>query len=135
MKTTTKTYKLERTEIRKIINMTIKWCQANLGTNNRRKNKFRISVRKNSYDTQPLMGTFCPYQNCLSIYYGNNPTVKDLIQTTIHEYTHYLQPIRTYYFRIAKFVPYHLHPMELEACINEEKYFKQCKNYLKNNLS
>jgi hypothetical protein len=25
--------------------------------------------------------------------------------------------------------------MELEACLNEEKYFKQCKNYLKNNLS
>lgn len=133
MKSTKKTNKLQYSDIRKIVNTTVKWCESNLGTNNRRKNRFKISIRKHRQDNE-LMGTFCPFENCLTVYYNNNLTVKDLIQTTIHEYTHYLQPIRTHYFRIAKLVPYHLHPMEVEAFSNEKFFYKQCKKFVKSKL-
>ena len=138
MKGTIKTSKLTYKEIRTIVSHTVKWCEQNLGTNNRRKNKFKISVKKQTKSEVKnhdlLMGSFCAYTNSLTVYYDNNPTVKDLIKTTIHEYTHFLQPIRSYYHKIAKLIPYNKHPMELEAVLNETIHYKECKKHISSKL-
>ena len=99
MKLITKTTELTTSECRKVVKYTVKWCQENIGINNRRKSDFGFSVRQQgkNEENEKLMGLFNHKTNKLIIYKQHNKTVKDLIQTTIHEYTHYLQPIDKYY--------------------------------------
>lgn len=133
MKLNTKTNTLDNKQIRKIVNMTILWCQNNMGVNNKRRSKFKISVCKQHTKKEPLMGVFDQFDNRVIVYYNNCESVKQLICTTIHEYTHYLQPILTYYLKLYKKFGYNEHPMEVEAEENE-KLYKECWNFLKINL-
>ena len=77
------------------------------------------------------MGQFDYKTNTLTIYHNNNYTVKDLIQTTIHEYTHYLQPISTYYYKYSRIYRYYDNPFEVEAFKNEKKYYRKCWKSIK----
>ena len=129
MKINSKTTSLSTYEVRKIVNLTIKWCQSRLGVNNRRRQKFSVSIVKFG----PAMGEFDFKRNTVIIYYGNNPSVKDIVKTTIHEYTHYLQS-RTKYKEYEKFYYYSNHPCEREARRNEEKYTDMCIKEIKKYL-
>lgn len=122
----TPTRKLSLKEQRKIVSLTIKWCGEILGKNNKRKNKLMFVLRP-----QPLMkklacgecfGEFDYRENVLDIYSDNNKTIKHLIVTTIHEYTHYLQPIRKYYFELNEKYGYWKNPFEIQAHANEVLY-------------
>lgn len=131
-----KTTTLSLQEKREIVKKTIKWCQDNLGTYNLRKNKFRYSIRVQSKrEIKEIgceaMGQFDCKSNKLTIYHNNNQTVKDLVQTTIHEYTHYLQPISTYYHKYYRIYGYYDNPFEIEAFKNEKKYYKKCWKSIK----
>lgn len=129
MKINSKTASLSTYEVRKIVNLTIKWCQSRLGVNNRRRQKFSVSIVKFG----PAMGEFDFKKNSVIIYYGNNPSVKDIVKTTIHEYTHYLQPIRKYksYYKIFEYTN---NPFEKEAVSNENKHYKRTWRYIKKSL-
>jgi hypothetical protein len=134
LKTSTKTISLQ--EKREIVKKTIEWCKTNLGVYNRRRNKFKYSIRVQSKkDINKIgceaMGQFECKTNTLTIYHNNNETVKDLVQTTIHEYTHYLQPISTYYRKYYKIYDYYSNPFEIEAFKNEKKYYKKCWKSIK----
>lgn len=131
MKLSTKTKELDIQQIRDIVNMTVSWCRQNMGENNRRKNRFKVSVRKQRPSKELFMGLFCQVENRLVVHYNNCDSVRLLICTTIHEYTHYLQPIASYYHKIYDRVGYEKHPMEIEAVENEKKY-KQCWKSIKN---
>jgi hypothetical protein len=135
MKLRTKTDELTTPECRRIVKYTIKWCQENIGTNNRRKSDFGFTVRlqRKNEDSEKLMGVFNHKTNELIIYKQHNNTVKDLIQTTIHEYTHYLQPIAKYYMQYAKKYDYRFHPMEIEARMNETAYYKKAWKFVNEN--
>ena len=118
--------------MRSIVYLTISWCMDNLGTNHRRKHMFNISVRKER--AKRRCGQFHPVENKMTIFHDNNDYVKDLISTTIHEYTHYLQPIRSKYGLLSKSFDYDNHPMEVEARNNEEKYYKNCWEVIRRSL-
>jgi uncharacterized protein YjaZ len=133
MRLNTKTTKLPKKEIKKIINTTLEWCSANLGVNNRRKYRFQISVKK-QLKGEKRYGEFNCVSNKMTIFYNNCDNVKDLVTTVIHEYTHYLQPVRTYYGALAKYFDYNCHPMEVEARMNESIYFKKSWKYVKSIL-
>lgn len=118
--------------MRSIVYLTISWCMDNLGTNHRRKYMFNISVRKER--AKRRCGEFQPYTNKMVIFHDNNEYVRDLIATTIHEYTHYLQPIRSKYGALSKYFDYDNHPMEVEARNNEEKLHKNCWEVIRRSL-
>ena len=118
--------------MRSIVYLTISWCMDNLGTNKRRKNLLDISVKKERASTK--CGQFHPIHNKITIYHDNNEYIKDLIGTTIHEYTHYLQPIRSKYAVLLKSLGYDNHPMEIEAVNNEIKHTKNCWEIIRRSL-
>ena len=62
-------------------------------------------------------------------------TLGDFIKVFIHEYTHYLQPIKTKYHKMLDECGYENHPHEIEAEDNAQllynKFMKEYRNSLK----
>lgn len=127
----TPTQELSTYQIRKIVGMTISWAKLNLGTKQKfRTLKYRV-LTQNRPD-KPYFGDYHHDRNTIRIYKDNCPTVKHVIMTTLHEYTHFLQNLRTY-DKILKTVGYKLHPLEIEA-VNSERYYSDCWADIKNNI-
>ena len=133
IKLSTPTDTLNIKEIREIIKLSAKWCTENFGVNNRRHKPFTIQIRKYAIK-RDRYGEFDAMNNTITIYYGTCNNVKLIIQTLIHEYTHYMQPIRTAYVRLYKEHGYDNHPMEIEAREMENMYYSKTFKYVKNNI-
>ena len=118
--------------IRHIVKCTAHWCAVNLGMNNER--NMDMSIEIIPHLTERLSGEFIESQNKIVIYYNRNKTVRNLVMTTIHEYIHYLQPIRKNYSRMLKEYGYESHPMEIEARNAEQKYVDQAWSYVKSKI-
>ena len=139
IKLKTRTDTLTKAQKRRVVDATIKWCNANLGVNNRRKNKLTYSVIVQSPKIVKVMnaeamGMFNPKFNKLIVFHNNNDTVMEMVQTTIHEYTHYLQPIAKYYNFFNKNYGYKDNPFEVQAFNNEKIYYKECWKSIKGSL-
>jgi len=113
----------------RIANMALRWCERELGVNNRKKYKPVWTVRKG--DVPDLCGEYDDEDNEVYVYWDNCDTVRELIQTCIHEWTHQLQPIRTKYYKYPG--SYSRNPYEREARRNEDKYTKECWTHIKQN--
>ena len=124
----TKVQGLGRAPSIKIANMALRWCRRELGINKRKKFDPIWSV-VNGYDTD--CGAYDADDNEVWIYWDQCGTVRELIATCIHEWTHQLQPIRTKYYKYPG--SYSRNPYEREARRNEEKYTKQCWTHIKQN--
>ena len=134
MKLTTKTYNLSPREQRDIVKKTIMWCREFFGENHRRKNEFTYYVgpqpKRTKKSVGPCYGYFECLKNKLSIFPEHNKNVRDLICTTIHEYTHYTQPIRSKYNKLDEQYGYTNNPFEVVARTNE-KLYKNCWKTIK----
>lgn len=102
----------------RIANMALRWCKRELGVNNRKKYQPIWTVRK--ADWPDLCGEYDDEANEVLIYYDSIDTVRELLATCIHEWTHQLQPIRTKYFKYPG--SYSRNPYERQARYNEKKY-------------
>lgn len=126
MRITTRTYNITPKLQRKIVRETIKWCQEFFGVNNRRSNEFSYYVgpqpKRLLKEYGKYYGCYDCYENKLSIYPEHNPHIKELIKTTIHEYTHYIQPVRSLYYKYDTQYGYKNNPFEKEARTNELLY-------------
>jgi len=107
--------------------LVLKWCKENFGSNERKKKRLVFDFTKSKRDikNQVLYGSYCFYQNKITIYGSNCATIYDVVSTVIHEYTHYLQS-RTRYKNYEENYYYSTNPYEREAKRNEEKYTKTC---------
>lgn len=126
----TLTSELTPSDISKIVRETIKWCKTNMGVYNRRKSgsfKYRVRpmTKKELKEAGECMGRFYAENNTLVIFREHNDSVKEIIETTLHEYTHYLQPLSKYTALSVQY-GYKKHPQEIEARRNERKYFGKC---------
>ena len=119
--------------IRDVIKNTTKYCVDTFGVNNRKKTEFVVSICKQRGGDKSF-GMYCPYENKITIHHNNCNTLKDLVQTVIHEYTHYLQPVKSSYDKLLKKHGYNNHPMEIEAREMENQYYKDCWNKIKNKI-
>jgi hypothetical protein len=131
LKKHTLTSDMSPTDISLVVRETVKWCKSNMGVYNRRQSgKFNYRVRpmkkKELIEAGgPCMGRFYSSTNTLVIFPEHNDSVRELIETTIHEYTHYLQPL-TKYNKLSVQYGYNKHPQEVEARKNERKLFGKC---------
>lgn len=110
----------------------LKWCIKYFGLCDRKRRKllFRFSERKRKMDNFDIFGNYCFYRNEIIIYLPNNNTIRDIISTVIHEYTHYLQVRRKYReYEITRY--YSQNPLERQAKRNEEKYTNICLKEIK----
>ena len=127
LKTDTST--LTRSVINKITKETIKYCIAELGTKHALELP-AVSVVKRGRSRR--YGQYDPIKNKIEIHYNICGTVKMMIQTIIHEYTHYMQNLKKYDILYSKF-GYDRHPQEIEACMNE-KLYSPCWKQIKHNI-
>jgi hypothetical protein len=127
----TNTKKLTHKEIRKIVEKTIKYCVENLGTNKRRGKCGLVVRNQNPNEQERRYGEYCPETHTIRVFKNNCDNIKDLIITTLHEYTHNLQPIKSKYFKMLKVHGYDNHPMEIEAVENEKLCLDVWKNIKK----
>jgi hypothetical protein len=137
MKVTTKTYSISTRLQKRIVRETIKWCSQFFGENHRRKNEFTYYVgpqpKRLLKQYGKYMGCYDCVENKLNVYTEHNKYVRDIIKTVIHEYTHYMQPIRSRYYMLDKQYGYKNNPFEVVARTNE-KLYKNCWRNIKGNL-
>ena len=129
LRVNTPTSKLSNKTIRKIVMLSTTWCQENMGVNNRRKNPFKLSMMKQVSGT-PCYGMFDEVENKIYIFHNNCSSVALLVKTVLHEYTHYLQPVRKSYVKLLNEHGYDNHPMEIEAR-DMEGYYLNVWNKIK----
>jgi Zn-dependent peptidase ImmA (M78 family) len=105
--------------------LTLKWCKKNLGVNKRKKTP-KISVRVRVMDgDHDMYGGYYWQENKIVIYANKNKTLKDVVGTVIHEYTHYLQSMTKYYEYFQTYY-YSTHPLEKEAYRNQNTFTPKC---------
>jgi len=125
----TPTSELSTAQIRRVVGETIKWCQENLGT---KSYGVDFSVRTQRNKTSPSYGCYDNARRTIMLHRNYTPTVKMIVRTVLHEYTHYLQNLRWYHNVLSK-VGYDKHPQELEAR-GMEKLYSICWNEIKNKI-
>ena len=105
----------------------IDWCEKNIGTNRKRPRPM-LSLLGGIADDMPsnVYGEYDVENNLININLERNVYVRCLIKTIIHEYTHYLQPIKSKYWKLAKKHGYYDNPLEMEARYNENNKYKDC---------
>jgi hypothetical protein len=116
----------------KIVNLTVEWGKKFFTDPHIRRRKELLVMVYNS-PTHQVFGQYCDKNHWLSINLHNCVTVKDLIKTTIHEYTHVCQDLKEYAL-MNKQVGYDKNPLEVEARLNEDTYYKNCWRSIKSKL-
>ena len=114
----TPTDTLTKKQIKKVLSFCSQWCYENMGVNNRKRSDLTYSYGS---DTDGFFGYYCPINNHIHVSVGECKTLGRLTSTVIHEYTHYLQPVRTKYLKSLKEHGYWDCPFEVEARTMEKK--------------
>jgi len=128
----TPTTELTTPQIRMVVCETIKWCETNLGVKSKSRT-LEYCVRTLGEKYTPAYGMYDPVKNRIYVFRNYAPTVKMVVKSVLHEYTHFLQNLRYYGKTLAK-VGYDKHPQELEARVMEELY-SNCWKEIKRKLS
>lgn len=116
----------------KIVNLTIQWCEKFFPASVIKRRK-ELLVMLYSSPTHECYGQYCDKNNWLSINLSKCTTVKELIQTTIHEHTHVRQDLKEYSLMNKK-VGYDKNPFEIQAQYNEIMYYTNCWRSIKNKI-
>jgi hypothetical protein len=114
----TPTNTLTKKQIKKLLKFSAKWCYENMGVNNRKRTDLTFSY---GVETNGYYGFYCPVHNHIRLSIAECPTVGRLTSTFIHEYTHYLQPVRSKYLKSLAEHGYWNCPFEVEARMMEKK--------------
>jgi hypothetical protein len=123
---------LSKKELKRVIFLTTWYCRYELGTNFRRPVP-KVVVMNNPYD-EGYYGEYDPETNEIHVYGDVCKNLGRLTSTIIHEYTHYLQPIASKYYKLLKEHGYDNHPHEVEARNNEYVHNRRALIYLRQNM-
>lgn len=90
-------------------------CVSTLG---RKRNKKVPTIQIRSHD-RDAYGYYNELTNVIRVHWDLHKGVGEFVRTIVHEYTHYLQPIKTQYIKLYKKFGYDNHPFEIKARMNE----------------
>lgn len=107
------------------------WCKKKYGRSKYNGRYPEVVFRKGDYYDGEEWGYYDEIDRCIYINRDKHETVADLVDTLIHEYTHYLQNMHHYQI-ISKYLDPHEHPMEISAENAAEKDGPECLAYLEN---
>ena len=116
----------------KVVTLTVKWCQKFFSAP-RTKRRKELLVMVYDSPTDNIYGQYCNDNHWLTINLHNCNTIKDIIKTTIHEYTHVCQDLKEYAL-MNKTVGYNNNPFEIEATYNENTYYYNCWRSIKKEI-
>jgi hypothetical protein len=107
------------------------WCKKRYGRSKYNGRYPEVVFRKGDYYDGEEWGYYDEIDKCIYINRDKHETLLDLVDTMIHEYTHYLQNM--YHYQIlAKYLDHHEHPMEIAAEETAKKDRLECISYLEN---
>lgn len=84
----------------------------------RKRNKKVPTLEIRKHDRNAY-GYYNELTNIIRVHWDLHKGVGEFVRTIVHEYTHYLQPIKTQYLKLYKKFGYDEHPFEIEARRNE----------------
>ena len=116
----------------KIVNLTIQWCEKFFAPPVIKRRKELLVMLYHS-PTNECYGQYCDKNNWMTINLAKCTTIKELIQTTIHEHTHVRQDLKEYSLMNKK-VGYDKNPFEIQAQYNEIMYYANCWRSIKNKI-
>ena len=99
-------------------------------------NKLKIVL---SDKDKKALAAYYPQLNKIEIFLGHHDDVYELVDSLLHEVTHYKQyrtnprKMKIEYIALLNQFGYKKHPMELEADITAKKFQKECLFYLESN--
>jgi hypothetical protein len=102
--------KLHRSHAVKVL----EWCKRHYGRSNYNGGYPTISYTKPDYMLEDLAGYYCEQENHIYINCCLCCTLDELVETVIHEYTHYKQNMYHYQI-VARYVKRQDNPFEHEA--------------------
>lgn len=115
-----------------LVMLTVKWCEK-FFTPPAVKRRTSLSVMVYNNINRRVYGQYCERNNWMTINIIMCNNVKDIIKTTIHEYTHFSQDLKEYALMNKK-VGYDNNPFEIEARFNEDTYYTNCWRSIKNKI-
>lgn len=113
---------------KELVQEVVEWCMGNIILGKQR--RVRPTIRINNSTKGSVLGEYFYQSKTIEIYYRKHKTIRELIETIIHEYVHHLQ-IRHYrddmkYDAMDRKVGYYNNPYEVEARMISKKYREQC---------
>jgi len=132
MKLRDKTKTLTMDQSYTLVMMTIRWCEK-FFTPPHTKRRSSLCVMVHCSPAREVYGEYCERRNWLTINLSYCENVKDIVKTTIHEYTHFCQDLKEYSL-MTKQVGYDDNPFEVEARYNEDTYYTNCWRSIKKDL-
>jgi hypothetical protein len=119
-----------------LCNNIVNWGVANIPPI---KTNHRLHVKVSSYEHKKTMAVYFPFQKEIKIYVKNHDSVNEIVDSLLHEVTHYKQHLRDtrghskQYQKLLGLYGYLNHPMEIEAIDTAKKYSEDCLKYLLRN--
>lgn len=105
------------------------WCKKRYGRSKHNGRYPDVVFRKGDYYDGEEWGYYDEVDKCIYINRDKHETLQDLIDTMIHEYTHYLQNMHHYQI-IALYLEHDEHPMEIQANAIADKDGIECLKYM-----
>ena len=114
------------------INAVIEWCKENMEYP--KHHKYYPTVEVKYYKNKKANGDYSSRSRIIRIFVNNHKSIEDLVDTCIHEYTHYLQmPKEAHQIEYNKFnntKGYYDNPYEIDARTKAKQYTPKCLNDL-----
>jgi len=121
---------------RKYALLALEWCINKYGESKYNDNKtLKLTVDSNLKDKdddgirKPITAWYHPSTNEIRLNFKKIHSLKELVGTVIHEYTHFLQDINVMYHKYTEEygISYENHPYEKTANAREERDWKECR--------
>jgi hypothetical protein len=122
-----KKYSINVTKV-KFVNTVIDWCKENMEYP--KHHKYYPTVEVKYYINKKISGDYSSKSRVIRIFINNHKSIDELVNTIIHEYTHYLQMPRDTnqleYTKYNKTKGYYNNPYEIDAREKAEFYTPKC---------
>jgi len=113
--------KITRNHATKILD----WCVKTYGKSKFNKIFPTLEFRKSDYYTEDCMAFYDEIESIIFVSKDKHADLEELVNSIIHEYTHYKQNMRHYQI-LSLYLPDHKNPLEIEAEKTSKKYTKKC---------
>ena len=112
---------------RKYVNKIVDWCVKTYGKSKHNRDFPEIQFRKGSYMNEDpnTMAFYDDHDAVIFINKDDHQSLRTLVNSVIHEYTHYKQNMK-HYDILSQYLPYNKNPLEIEANKIARRDTKKC---------
>lgn len=112
---------------RKYVNKILDWCVKTYGKSRHNREFPEIQYRRGIYmnEDPKTMAFYDDHDGVIFINKDDHHSLRTLVNSVIHEYTHYKQNMK-HYDILSQYLPYKKNPLEIEANMIARRDTKKC---------